>query len=68
MKAEETEFGTLVLKALEQKNMSRQELADEINSTHSSVCNWISGKMVPNMITGLRVCKMLDIDANQIIN
>jgi ribosome-binding protein aMBF1 (putative translation factor) len=67
MKAEETEFGTLVLKALEQKNMSRQELADEIDSTHSSVCNWIAGKMVPNMITGLRVCKMLDIDANQII-
>ncbi|MEY2596510.1 MAG: Helix-turn-helix domain [Bacteroidota bacterium] len=67
MKAEETEFGTLVLKALEQKNMSRQELADELNSTHSSVCNWISGKMVPNLITALRICKMLDIDANQII-
>jgi len=67
MKAEETEFGTLVLKALEQKNMSRQELADEINSTHSSVCNWIGGKMMPNLITALRICKMLDIDANQII-
>jgi ribosome-binding protein aMBF1 (putative translation factor) len=67
MKAEEIEFGTLVLKALEQKNMSRQELADEIDSTHSSVSNWISGKMVPNLITALRICKMLDIDANQII-
>jgi ribosome-binding protein aMBF1 (putative translation factor) len=67
MKAEETEFGTLVLKALEKKNMSRYELADELNSTHSSVSNWISGKMVPNLITALRICKMLDIDANQII-
>jgi ribosome-binding protein aMBF1 (putative translation factor) len=67
MKAMETEFGTLVLKGLEKKGMSRQDLADEINTTHSSVCNWIAGKMVPNMITGLRVCKMLDIDANQII-
>jgi len=39
MKAEETEFGTLVLKGLEKKGMSRQDLADEINTTHSSVCN-----------------------------
>jgi ribosome-binding protein aMBF1 (putative translation factor) len=67
MKADETEFGTLVLKGLEKKNMSRHELADELNSTHSSVSNWIGGKMVPNLITALRICKILDIDANQII-
>jgi ribosome-binding protein aMBF1 (putative translation factor) len=67
MKASETEFGTLVLKGLNEKQMSRYELADEINTTHSSVTNWIAGKMLPNMLTGLRVCKILGIDANQII-
>lgn len=67
MKAMETEFGTLVLKGLEKKGISRHELADELNTTHSSVCNWISGKMCPNLITALRVCKMLDIDANKIL-
>lgn len=67
MKAIETEFGTLVLKGLDKKAMSRQDLADELNTTHSSVTNWIAGKMCPNLITALRVCKMLDIDANQIL-
>lgn len=67
MKAIETEFGTLVLKGLEKKGMSRHELADELNTTHSSVTNWIAGNMCPNLITALRVCKMLDIDANKIL-
>ena len=50
MKAEETEFGTLVLKGLNEKKMSRYELADEINTTHSSVTNWIAGKMLPQYV------------------
>lgn len=63
----ESNFGTLVLKALNERKMTQQTFADELETTQSCVWQWISGKSNPNFITGLRVCKMLNIDANQIL-
>lgn len=61
-----TNFGTLLMKALNERKMSQQEFADEMETTQSTVWQWMNGKSEPTLIKALRACKMLGINPNEI--
>lgn len=59
-------FGSYIREALKHKNMSREDFANQLGVTVSSISYYISGKVEPPFSTIIRICMILDIDLNLI--
>ena len=49
------------------KNLTQQELANELNVTNRTIINWESGKCLPDYSLLLPLCKELDISINELL-
>lgn len=57
-------IGKKIQKALDEKKISRQELAEKLHGSHQKVSSWINGKHYPSLETLETIMKITDKDAN----
>ena len=53
--------------ALQRKNMTGKQLADNLNVRASTVSMWLTGKNVPRLNTVDRIAEILDVDINELL-
>ncbi len=59
---EKEKFGKLIRDSRENKNLSREQLAERCKVTDKSISNIELGKSDPKLSTVMRICNVLEID------
>ncbi len=60
-------IGTKLKQYREQRGISRQELADYMNVTRQTIFRWESGERVPDILTFLKLARLLGVSIEDII-
>lgn len=64
---EKQKFGKLIRENREKKKLSQEQLAEKCNVTDKSISNIELGKSDPKLSTVMRICKVLEIDVNSLV-
>ena len=60
-------IGRRITKYREERGMSRDELAEQMNVTVQTISRWESGKRVPDVITFMKLAQVLAVDPNKLL-
>lgn len=60
-------IGKRIAKAREQRGMTREALANEMQVTVTTISRWESGKRVPDIVTFLKLSQVLSVDPGQLM-
>ena len=58
---------TKLVDAIRTSGMTQTELAQKIGVVHQSVAQYLSGRAMPALDTFANLCKVLELDANDIL-
>ncbi len=56
-----------ISKAITESCMTQQEIANKIGVKHNQITYYKQGKKMPALDTFANLCKVLDVDANEIL-
>ena len=56
-----------LVEAIRTSGMTQTELAQKIGVVHQSVAQYLSGRAMPALDTFANLCKVLELDANDIL-
>ena len=61
-------IGKFIAKVRKEKNMTQQELAKKLNITDRAISHWENGRSMPDAGIMLELCKLLDINVNELLS
>ena len=61
-------IGKFIVKVRKEKNMTQQELAKKLNITDRAISHWENGRSMPDAGIMLELCKLLDINVNELLS
>ena len=61
-------IGKFIVKVRKEKNMTQQELAMKLNITDRAISHWENGRSMPDAGIMLELCKLLDINVNELLS
>ena len=61
-------IGKFIAKVRKEKNMTQQELAMKLNITDRAISHWENGRSMPDAGIMLELCKLLDINVNELLS
>ena len=61
-------IGKFIAKVRKEKNMTQQELANKLNITDRAISHWENGRSMPDAGIMLELCKLLDINVNELLS
>ena len=61
-------IGKFIAKERKEKNMTQQELAKKLNITDRAISHWENGRSMPDAGIMLELCKLLDINVNELLS
>ena len=61
-------IGRFIAELRKEKNMTQQELADKLNITDRAISHWENGRSMPDAGVILELCKVLNINANELLS
>ena len=61
-------IGKFIAEARKEKNMTQQELAMKLNITDRAISHWENGRSMPDAGIMLELCKLLDINVNELLS
>ena len=61
-------IGKFIAKIRKEKNMTQQELAKKLNITDRAISHWENGRSMPDAGIMLELCKLLDINVNELLS
>ena len=47
-----------------EKHLSQKQLADELKTTNSSICDWETGRAEPNIETLINIAKLFEVSVD----
>ena len=47
-----------------EKQLSQKQLADELKTTNSSICDWETGRAEPNIETLINIAKLFEVSVD----
>ena len=53
--------------AIEKSGKTQKEIAEKLSVTQSCIAHYVKGDIVPALDTFANLCKVLDVDANDIL-
>ena len=65
--AGENVIGRKILKHREERNMTREELARELGTTVQTISRWENGKRIPDVITFLKLARILAVEPGELM-
>ena len=65
--AGENVIGRKILKHREERNMTREELARELGTTVQTISRWENGKRIPDIITFLKLARILAVEPGELM-
>jgi two-component SAPR family response regulator len=60
-------IGIKIAKCREERNMSREELANQIGVTVSTISRWENGKRIPDIVTLLKIAQVLSVEPGELM-
>ena len=60
--------GRFIAELRKEKNMTQQEMASKLNVTDRAVSHWENGRSMPDTGVMLELCKILNINANELLS
>lgn len=57
-----------IRKFREKSNMTQQELAERLGTTVRSVRRWENGEIIPDVLTGVKISKILGVKFSEIFD
>ncbi|MBQ6323797.1 MAG: helix-turn-helix domain-containing protein [Bacilli bacterium] len=61
-------IGRFIAELRKEKNMTQQELADKLNITDRAISHWENGRSMPDAGVILELCKILNININELLS
>ena len=61
-------IGKFIARVRKEKNMTQQELAKKLNITDRAISHWENGRSMPDAGIMLDLCKLLDINVNELLS
>ena len=61
-------IGKFIANLRKEKNMTQQELAKKLNITDRAISHWENGRSMPDAGIMLELCKLLDINVNELLS
>jgi transcriptional regulator with XRE-family HTH domain len=61
-------IGRFIAELRKEKNMTQQELADKLNITDRAISHWENGRSMPDAGVILDLCKILNINVNELLS
>ena len=61
-------IGKFIAKVRKEKSMTQQELAKKLNITDRAISHWENGRTMPDAGIMLELCKLLDINVNELLS
>ena len=61
-------IGKFIARVRKEKNMTQQELAKKLNITDRAISHWENGRSMPDAGIMLELCKLLDINVNELLS
>ena len=61
-------IGKFIDRVRKEKNMNQQELAMKLNITDRAISHWENGRSMPDAGIMLELCKLLDINVNELLS
>ena len=61
-------IGKFIAKVRKEKSMTQQELAKKLNITDRAISHWENGRSMPDAGIMLELCKLLDINVNELLS
>ncbi len=61
-------IGKFIAKVRKENNMTQQELANKLNITDRAISHWENGRSMPDAGIMLELCKLLDINVNELLS
>ena len=61
-------IGKFIARVRKEKNMTQQELANKLNITDRAISHWENGRSMPDAGIMLELCKLLDINVNELLS
>ena len=61
-------IGRFIAELRREKNMTQQELADKLNITDRAISHWENGRSIPDAGVILELCKILNINVNELLS
>lgn len=65
---DQEKIGKFILKLRKEKKMTQQDLADKLNVTDRAVSHWENGRSIPDVSLYKKICEVLDISLEELIN
>ena len=62
------EIGKFIAELRKEKNMTQQELANKLKITDRAISHWENGRSMPDAGIMLELCKVLDINVNELLS
>ena len=50
-----------------EKQLSQKQLADELKTTDSSICDWETGRAEPNIETLINIAKLFEVSVDYLL-
>ena len=50
-----------------EKQLSQKQLADELKTTNSSICDWETGRAEPNIETLINIAKLFEVSVDYLL-
>ena len=50
-----------------EKQLSQKQLADELKTTNSSICDWETGRAEPNIETLINIAKLFEVSVDHLL-
>ena len=61
-------IGKFIAKVRKEKNITQKELAMKLNITDRAISHWENGRSMPDAGIMLELCKLLDINVNELLS
>ena len=61
-------IGRFIAELRKEKNMTQQELTDKLNITDRAISHWENGRSMPDAGVILELCKILNINVNELLS
>lgn len=61
-------IGAFISKCRKEKNLTQNQLAENLNVTNKAISRWETGRGMPDTATLLPLCKILDISVNELLS
>ncbi|MGM9878191.1 MAG: helix-turn-helix transcriptional regulator [Bacilli bacterium] len=65
---DQSKIGKFIAKSRRENNLTQQELADKLGVTDRAVSHWENGRSLPDVSLFKKLCEILNISINELIN